>query len=53
MQRPSAPEFLINLLEALEDLPPEFARRLAEALKEKDEDRAQAIRRVFEDVAGD
>jgi hypothetical protein len=53
MHRPSAQEFLLTLLEALEDLPPDFARRFAEVLKEKDADRAQAIRRLFEDVAGD
>jgi predicted Zn-dependent protease with MMP-like domain len=53
MHRPSAEEFLLTLLEALEDLPPDFARRLAEVLKQPDEDRSQAIRRLFEDFASE
>ena len=53
MQRPSAPEFLQALLESLGDLPPDFARRFAEVLKRDDPDRAQAIRKLFEDFAGD
>jgi hypothetical protein len=53
MQRPSAEEFLLTLLEAMEDLPPDFARRLAEVLKQHDKDRAQAIRLLFEEFAGD
>ena len=53
MHRPSAQEFLLKVLEAVEELPPDFARRLAEVLKETDEDRSQAIRRLFEDFAGE
>jgi hypothetical protein len=53
MQRPSAQEFLLTLLEALEDLPPDLSRRFADLLKEKDQDRAQAIRQLFEELAGD
>jgi hypothetical protein len=53
MQRPSAQEFLLTLLEALEDLPPDFSRRFADLLNKKDEDRAQAIRQLFEEFAGD
>lgn len=53
MHRPSAQAFLLKVLEALEDLPPDFARRLAEVVKEKDVDRAQAIRQLFEDFAGE
>ena len=33
MHRPSAQEFLQALLETLDDLPPDFARRFAEVLK--------------------
>jgi hypothetical protein len=53
MHRPSAEEFLQKVLESLEDLPPELIRRLAEAVKTPDPERTQAIRRVFEDIAGD
>jgi hypothetical protein len=53
MQRPSAQEFLLKVLEALEDLPPDFTRRLAEVLKNPDVDRSLALRRLFEDFAGD
>ena len=53
MHRPSAQEFLLTLLEALEDLPPDFARRFAELVKKEDGDRAQAIRQLFEEFAGD
>jgi hypothetical protein len=51
MHRPSAHEFLLKVLEALDDLPPGFAARLAEVLKESDADRSQAIRKLFEDFA--
>jgi len=51
MPRPSAPEFLLKVLEALEDLPPAFAQRFAEVLKRTDVDRSQAIRKLFEDFA--
>jgi hypothetical protein len=53
MQRPSAEEFLLTVLETLEDLPPDLARRLAELVKQPPADRAQAIRRLFEECAGD
>jgi len=53
MHRPSAQEFLLKVLGALEDLPPDFARRFAEVLKKADVDRSQAIRQLFEDFAGD
>ncbi len=53
MHRPSAQEFLQTLLETLEDLPPDFARRFAEILKQEGGDRSQAIRKLFEDVAGE
>jgi len=53
MHRPSAEEFLLTVLEGLEDLPPEFRRRLAEVLRQPHEDRSQAIRQLFEELAGD
>jgi hypothetical protein len=53
MQRPTAPEFLLKVLETLEDLPPDFARRFAEVLNKSEADRSQAIRKLFEDFAGD
>ena len=53
MHRPSAEEFLQALLETLEDLPPDFARRLEEVLKKDESDRSQAIRQLFEEFAGD
>ena len=53
MHRPSAQEFRQKLLETLENLPPDFTDRLAEILKKEDGDRSQAIRRLFEDFAGE
>jgi hypothetical protein len=53
MHRPSAQEFLQALLESLEDLPPDFAERFDEILKQPDPERSQAIRQLFEEAAGD
>lgn len=53
MHRQSADEFLLTLLETLDDLPPDLARRFAEVLKNEYGDRSQAIRQLFEDAAGD
>jgi Mn-dependent DtxR family transcriptional regulator len=53
MHRPSAEEFLMAVLDTLQDLPPELAARLAEVLKQQTPDRAQAIRRLFEECARD
>lgn len=53
MHRPSAHEFLQTLLKTLDDLPPDFVRRLEEVLKREDVDRSQAIRQLFEDFAGE
>lgn len=53
MHRPSAEEFLRTLLEALDELPPDLARRFADLLKKEHVDRPSAIRQLFEDVAGD
>jgi metal-responsive CopG/Arc/MetJ family transcriptional regulator len=53
MHRLSAQEFLQTLLETLNDLPSDFARRLEEILKREDLDRSEAIRQLFEDSAGE
>ena len=53
MHRPSAEEFLLTLLETLDELPPDLARRFADLLKKDHIDRGAAIRQLFEDVAGD
>ena len=53
LHRPSAEEFLLTLLETLDELPPGLARRFAELLTNEHADRAAAIRQLFEDVAGD
>jgi hypothetical protein len=53
MHRPSAEEFLLELLERLDDLPPQLRRRFADLLKNESGDRSQAIRRLFEELAGD
>jgi hypothetical protein len=53
MHRPSAQEFLLKLLETMEDLPPDFTRRFEEVLKKDEADRSQAIRQLFEDAAGE
>jgi hypothetical protein len=53
MHRPSAEEFLVTLLETLDELPPDLAERLAAVLKKNDVDRSAALRQLFEDVAGD
>ena len=53
MHRPSAEEFLAEVLQTLEDLPPDLSARLAEVLEQQTPDRAQAIRRLFEEYAGD
>jgi hypothetical protein len=53
MHRPSAQEFLLSVLDTLDDLPPDVAPRLEEILQKEHVDRAQAIRQLFEDVAGE
>ena len=52
MHRPSAEEFLLTLLETLDELPPDLAQRLAAVLKDG-VDRSAAIRQLFEDVASE
>ena len=53
MHRPSAREFLQALLETIDDLPADLARRFEEILENDAADRSQAIRQLFEDCAGD
>jgi hypothetical protein len=53
MHRPSAQEFLQALLETLDDLPADLARRFEEVLKNGGADRSQVIRQLFEEFAGD
>ena len=53
MHRPSAEEFLLTLLETLDELPPDLAERFAALLKKADVDRSAAIRQLFEDVTGE
>lgn len=53
MHLPGAEEFLLALLEGLDDLPPGLTQRLAEVLAEPHVDRSQAIRQLFEEFAGD
>lgn len=53
MHRSSAQEFLLTVLEALEDLPPDFVKRFAEVLKTTEQDRSQAIRKLVEDSTRD
>jgi len=53
MHRPSAEEFLLTLLETLDELPPDLAARVAALLKNDHVDRAAALRQLFEDVTGE
>ena len=53
MHCPSAEEFLLTLLETLDELPPDLAQRFAAVLKKDDVDRSVAIRQLFEDVASE
>jgi hypothetical protein len=53
MHRPSAEEFLLTLLETLEDVPPDLAERFAAVLKNDEADQSAAIRQLFEDTAGE
>lgn len=53
MHRPSAEEFLLTLLEPLDELPPDLAQRFAALMKQDHVDRSAAIRQLFEDLAGE
>jgi hypothetical protein len=49
MHRPNEKEFLQEVLRGVEDLPQELAQRLLEAIEGKGLDRAEVIRKLFED----
>lgn len=51
MQRPNEREFLQQVLRELTDLPPALAERFGEVLERKEGDRAEAIRKLFEELA--
>jgi hypothetical protein len=53
MHRPNAEEFLVTLLESLDELPPDLAQRFAALLKKDHVDRSAAIRQLFEELAGE
>ena len=53
MHRPSADDFIHKVLESLDDLPPDLARRLEEIVTKGNADRSEAIRLLFEELAGD
>jgi len=50
VQRPNELEFLSEVLGEIEDLPEGFAERLAELVAGKPENRAEAIRKLFEEL---
>lgn len=51
MQRPNAREFLQVVLQGIDDLPEGLAQRLLEAVEASLGDRAETLRRLFEDHA--
>lgn len=51
MHRPNEREFIQEVLRDLKDVPAELAARFAEILDRTDVDRAEAIRKLFEDSA--
>jgi len=51
MHRPNEREFLREVLRDLDALPPGLADRLAEIVERKAADRAEAIRKLFEEFA--
>jgi hypothetical protein len=53
MHRPSAEEFLLTLLETLDELPPDLAQRFTALLEKEHVDRSVAIRQLFEELAGE
>ena len=53
MHRPSAEEFLLTLLDTMDELPPDLAQRVVELLKTEHVDRSAAIRQLFEDAASE
>jgi hypothetical protein len=53
VQRPNELEFLSEVLARIEDLPRGIAERLLKLVTDKPEDRAEAIRLLFEEHAGE
>ena len=53
VERPNESEFLAEVLSRVENLPEGFAERLATLVADKPDDRAEAIRRLIEEHAGD
>jgi hypothetical protein len=51
MQRPNEREFLQQVLGEIDDLPEGLAERLVEVLDRTAGDRAEALRKLFEDCA--
>ena len=51
MQRPNEREFLRNVLQEVEGLPEGLADRLIEVIEGRAADRAEAIRKLFEESA--
>jgi hypothetical protein len=51
MQRPNEREFLRDVLQEVEDLPPGLADRLIEVIERRAPDRGEAIRKLFEEFA--
>lgn len=51
MHRPNEKEFLQEVLRGVDDLPEELAKRLLEVIEGKSLDRAEVIRKLFEDFA--
>lgn len=52
-QRPNEVEFLSEVLATIDDLPKGLAERLAKLVADRPEDRADAIRRLVEECAGE
>lgn len=52
VERPNESEFLAEVLSQVENLPEGFVERLAKLIADKQEDRADAIRRLIEEHSG-
>jgi hypothetical protein len=50
MQRPTEREFLLAVLRELDGLPPALVQGLIEATEAREGDRAEALRRLFEEA---
>jgi len=51
MDRPNEREFLLQVLREIDDLPEGLADRFVEVVDRKAGDRAEALRKLFEDCA--